>query len=275
MEQRVDPSTYDERYYAGRYQNIDYQNLKKLSEFDHIYRKAGSMLQFQERDRIVDFGCGAGHLSFYLYLKYKCDITGVDYSRDALFLCENNLKTIENRREHSAIRERVRFLLLDSNNPPNFKGVRAVFLIDVVEHLYDHELDYILNKIKKWGGKNGIQLIMHTDNNYYLKFILPITNFLAVCLGKNTFHKLKKDKIELAKGHVNLTTAGKLKRRLTSHNFKVLKIEYPSMDIAITKNHLGPIAKYRIILYPIFYAGKILYFLRPSFYMLAKHRNSI
>ncbi|MDP1845634.1 MAG: class I SAM-dependent methyltransferase [Candidatus Moranbacteria bacterium] len=275
MEQRVDPSTYDECYYAGRYQNIDYQNLKRLSEFDHIYQKAGSMLQLEERDRIVDFGCGAGHMSFYLYLKYKCDITGVDYSRDAIFLCEKNLTTLEGRSGHSVIRERVRFIFSDGDNLPDFEGVRAVFLIDVVEHLYDHELDSILSKIRKWSGEKEIKIIVHTDNNYYLKFIRPITDLLAVCFGKATFQKIKKVKVEEAKGHINLTTASKLKRKLISHNFNILKIEYPSMDIAITKNQLGPIAKYRIILYPIFYVGKIFYFLRPSFYMLAKHRNSI
>jgi cyclopropane fatty-acyl-phospholipid synthase-like methyltransferase len=269
MEQRVDPSTYDERYYAGRYQNIDYQNLTGLNGFDHIYRKAGSMLQLEERDRIVDFGCGAGHMSFYLYLKYKCDITGIDYSRDAFLLCEENLKTLERQNKYSAIRERVHFFLTDSDSLPDFEGVRAVFLIDVVEHLHDHELNSILSKIKKWSGK-GIQLVIHTDNNYYLKFIRPITDLLAVCFGKETFQKIKKVKAEEAKGHVNLTTVSKLKRKLASHNFRILKIEYPTMDIAIVKDQLGPIAKYRFIFYPIFYVGKILYFLRPSFYMFAE-----
>lgn len=275
MKQRVDPSVYDEKYYAERYQKIDYNDIEGLGDFDHIYQEAGSMLQFQEQDKIVDFGCGVGHLSLYLYLKYKCDITGVDYSPDALFLCENNLKMLESQREHSSIREKVRFLLFDSDNPPNFKGIKAVFLIDVVEHLHDYELDLILDTMANWRGKKGIQLVIHTDNNNYLRYVRPITDFLNVCLDKTTFQELKRGKMEVAKGHVNLATASKLKRKLASRNFKVLKIKYPSMDLAITKNQLGPITKHWIILYPIFFIGKILYFLRPSFYMLARHENSI
>ncbi|KKR43578.1 MAG: hypothetical protein UX02_C0003G0061 [Candidatus Moranbacteria bacterium GW2011_GWC1_45_18] len=274
IKQRVDASVYDDKYYAGRYQNIDYRNLERLGDFGHIYQKAGSMLQPEEQDKIVDFGCGIGHLSFYLFLKYKCDVTGVDYSQDALFLCEKNLKLLEARIEYSSIREKVRFVYFNINNPPNFKNIKAVFLIDVVEHLYDHELKLVLGEIKKWGGKNGIQIIIHTDNNNYLKFIRPILDFLAVCFKKNTYQKLNKGYAEVAKGHVNLTTAGRLKRKLVSHNFRVLKIEYPLMNTTTTKNQLGPIAQHWFVLYPIIFFGKILYFLRPSFYVLAENKET-
>ena len=271
MKKGVDPSVYDQGYYAGRYENIDYQNLKGLDDFDHIYQKAGSMTDFHVQDKIVDFGCGAGHMAFYLYMKYKCGITGVDYSRDALLLCKKNLEILERRPGCSSIREKVRFFLLDINNLPDFEGVKAVFLIDLVEHLYGHELDLLLIKTKKWGGK--IKIIIHTDNNYYLKFVQPAINFLSVCFGKTSFQKIKNAKAESAKGHVNLTTPGKLKAKLISHDFKVLKIEYPSIDIAVIKKQMGPIANYRIISYSVLFFGKILYFLRPSFYMLAECRN--
>ena len=273
MKQRVDPSVYDEKYYSGRYQKIDYQNLERLSDFDHIYQKAGSILQFQEQDKIIDFGCGTGHLSLYLFLKYKCDVTGVDYSRDAIFLCEKNLKMLEARSKYSSTREKVRFMHFDIKNPPNFENIKAVFLIDVVEHLCNYELDLVLEKIKKWGKK--IRIIIHTDNNNYLKFIRPVMDFLSVCFGKSTYQSLRKGYAEVAKGHVNLTTAGKLKRKLNLHSFDILKIEYPPINISVVKNQLGPIANHWFILYPIIFVGKTFYFLRPSFYMLAEHRGSI
>lgn len=271
MKKGVDPSIYDKCYYAGRYENIDYNNLRELDDFDHIYRKAGSMMEFQEQDTIVDFGCGAGHMSFYLYLKFKCDITGIDYSPDAISLCEKNLKKLESRNEYSSIREKVRFLFFDSDKPSDFEEIKAVFLIDVVEHLYDHELNLILGEIKKWGDE--IQIIIHTDNNYYLKFIQPIFDFLNVCFGKTSFQKIKNAKAESAKGHVNLTTVSKLKRKLISKNYEILNIEYPSINISAVKNQLGSIANYQIISYLVLFFGKILYFLRPSFYMIAEYRR--
>jgi cyclopropane fatty-acyl-phospholipid synthase-like methyltransferase len=271
--QSVDPAVYNASYFEGRYQNINYGKLESLADFDHIYQKASALINFEQKDKIIDFGCGAGHLAFYLYLKYHCDVTGIDYSPDAINLSNKNLEILKNRGVYPEIGEKVRFLLSNNQNLPDFEGVRAVFLLDVLEHLNDQEIDFILGKIKKWGAGEEIQLVVHTDNNNYLRFVRPITDLLLVFFGKSTFKTIKEGKAEVAKGHINLTTARKLRGRLEANGFKVLKLKYPEINIDIVRAHLGEIGKIKVVLQGAFYLGKIFYFLRPSFYLLATSKN--
>ena len=42
-----------------------------------------------------------------------------------------------------------------------------------------------------------------------------------------TGDEIKKGKAEVAKGHINLTTAGKLEKKLKRQGFRILKIKYP------------------------------------------------
>ncbi|MBA4318823.1 MAG: hypothetical protein C0412_10520 [Flavobacterium sp.] len=273
MQKSVDSSVYNKQYFKARYQNIDYTSLKSLSDFDHIYQKAGALITLQKQDRVIDFGCGAGHLAFYLYLKYGCDVTGLDYSRDALSFCDKNLDILKNRIEYSKIGEKVRFIFANSNNLSVFEGIKAVFLLDVVEHLNDQEINFILGEIKKWGGRGGIQLVVHTDNNNYLKFVRPLTDLLLVLFGKSAFERIKREKAEVAKGHINLTTAKKFEKKLRDNDFRILKIGYPEININIVRAHLGEVAEIKPILLLAYYFGKIFYFLRPSFYLLAEYRK--
>ena len=57
---------------------------------------------------------------------------------------------------------------------------------------------------------------------------------------------------------------------LASHNYQTVKVVYPAMEIEQIKIHLGELSRYLIILKTAFFLGKYLYFLRPSFYLLAK-----
>ncbi len=272
MPPSVDPKVYDASYFQGRYQNINYQELNDLSEFDHIYQAAGALIRLKSDGKVVDFGCGAGHLAFYLYLKYGCDITGLDYSPDALFLCAQNLDKLKNRKDHANIGEKVHFELTDLSNLPDFKNIQAVFLLDILEHLSDNEIGLVLKKIKNWGGKGGIQIVIHTDNNNYLRFVRPLTDWLLVIFGKSTFGEIKKGKAEVAKGHINLTTAGKLEKKLKRQGFRILKIKYPDINVDLVRAHLGTISGIKPILYAAYCMGKLFYFLRPSFYLLAKYQ---
>lgn len=271
MTRSIPPSKYDRVYFERRYQIIDYTKLKELNGFDHIYRKAGSMLELGESDKVVDLGCGTGQLAFYLYRRYNCFIAGIDYSEVAINFSKENLSNLKNFREYEDLDKKVSFLWVNNDNLSDYKNIRAVFLVDVLEHLNNEEVELILDKIKRWKPAEGINLVIHTDNNNYLKFVRPVTDFISVCLGKTSFKKIKEGEDYVMERHINLTTANRLIKKLTSHGFEVLSIEYPTMGMDILKNHIGPIGEYRFILYAIYFLGKLLYFLRPSFYMLAKY----
>lgn len=274
MDKSVESSKYDKKYFGERYQHVDYKKVKNPEEFGHIYQKSASMLILNENDRVVDLGCGSGQLSFLLYLKYGCDITGVDYSSDAIYFCEKNLNILESQKKYSDIKNKVRFLHCDNINLPDFKGVKAVFLIDVVEHLFDEEIEFILKKIKTWRGEKEISVVIKTDNNNYLRFIDFPLKAISVFLGKKTWREIKEDREWNLDRHVNLTTASRLKRKLFSLGYQTLKVKYPSLENKIIKAQLGALGKYKILVWLAFILGKPLYFLRPSFTILAVYRNS-
>jgi|GEM_PF-2693103 len=69
METGVGPSIYDAEYYAGRYSGMDFSNAVTSKDFHHIYRLDGSLLPPEKKDKVIDFGCGVGYMSFYSYLK--------------------------------------------------------------------------------------------------------------------------------------------------------------------------------------------------------------
>jgi ubiquinone/menaquinone biosynthesis C-methylase UbiE len=267
MVKKVDSSVYNQDYFQGRYGSFDVSKIKETSDFDHIYQKAGSMIKIAESDRVVDLGCGTGQMAFYLEKKYGCFVEGIDYSETAIEICNSNLSKVDGGKD------RIKFILASNEELPDFQEIRAVFMIDVIEHLFDEEIDLVLEKIKKWAGEKGIYLIIHTDNNNYLKFIRPITDFISVLTGKSNLKRVKREKKIVMEGHVNLTTLFKLKKRLMKRKFKIIKAEYPQMDFRITKGHLGPIGKNPIIFYPIYFLGKILFFLRPTFYLVAKYED--
>ena len=148
MTKSVPSSEYDKAYFEGRYQNIDYTKLEGGNGFDHIYQKAGSMLELGESAKVVDLGCGTGQLAFYLYLKYKCYITGIDYSPDAIYFCHKNANALDYFQEYADLGKKVNFLQANNDNLPNFQNIQAVFLVDVLEHLYDEEIDLVMDKNK-------------------------------------------------------------------------------------------------------------------------------
>jgi cyclopropane fatty-acyl-phospholipid synthase-like methyltransferase len=269
MEKSVDSSKYNKDYFGERYQYVDYEKIKNVSEFGHTYQKAGSILLLKENDKVVDLGCGSGQLSFYLNMKYGCDVTGVDYSPDAIHFCGKNLEILSGRSEYKDIRKKVRFYLSNNDNLPKFENIKAVYLIDVLEHLYDEETKLILEKIKKWETEKGIYLIIHTDNNNYLRFVRPFTDFISVFLGKTTWKKIKEGKEWDAERHVNLMTARVLKKKLEACGFRIKKLKYSPIDEEMVKVHLGQASKIKPLLYLAYFFGKLFYFLRPSFYMLA------
>jgi SAM-dependent methyltransferase len=273
MKSSVDSSLYNSQYFKDRYREVNYRKLKKLSDFENIYQKSGSLLKLDENDEVIDLGCGTGQLCLCLYLKYGCDITGVDYSPDAIGICNANIRELEKESGFNNIGKKIKFLLVNNEQIPDFQDVKAVYMIDIIEHLYNKEIDLVLHKIKEWSGENGIYLVIHTDNNNYLKFVLPLTNFISVVLGKTSYRRIKYEKEIVMKGHVNLTTAGNLVKKLRLKNFDIVKLEYPEINLEITKSQIGPIGKNKIILYPIYFFGKLLFFLRPSFYLLAKYKK--
>ena len=93
---QVSPKKYDTLYW-NRFP-FDFNRKVKFKDFGDVMNKMSELLPLKKTDTVIDLGCGAGLFSFYLSLKYNCQIIGIDYSKDAIKLCQNNKKKFVNKK---------------------------------------------------------------------------------------------------------------------------------------------------------------------------------
>jgi SAM-dependent methyltransferase len=255
-------SLYDKKYYE---EDIKTTTLN-LSPLPHSIADVILNLQpLKESDYVVDFGCGSGSLSILLHHFFRCKVLGIDYSQDAIDFCK---------KLHSDVCDaKVSFLCSDIDDLPMLENVTHVYLADVVEHLYDNELNKLLLIISKWNlNENFPLLIIHTDNNLYIKFFRPIvdlfmllfckTSFLEIC-NRNAFEKPR---------HVNLMSPNQLNKKLLKAGFSRLIIKYPEITTDRFMSQFPQlvgnlfISKILIFIYPV------IKFFAPSFYTVYQKR---
>lgn len=267
---QVSPKKYDDLYWENF--PFDFNRKVKLKDFGDVETRMSELLKLKETDTIVDLGCGSGLVSFYLSLKYNCKVIGIDYSKDAIKISQSNRrKFIENNKVSA---KKITFLNKDNSELTTFKNIKAVYLKDVIEHLYDEEIDKILETTKKW-NKESIYIVIHTDNNLYLQYIRPFEDLINLLLHRTTKKEIvRRNKIE-AERHVNLMTVDQVKRKLLKRGFITKKVEYATLSSEKIREQLRIVGQINILLQIIFFFAKLLFFLRPSFFILAKYNKTM
>lgn len=266
---QVSAKKYDASYYENNY-FFDYNRKVRLEDYGDVQKRIAEMLSLKETDNIIDFGCGVGSLIFYLSLKYKCNAIGIDYSKDAIKVCQEYKKKIV--QNNKADQKKITFLNKSITELPHFKNIKAVYLQDVIEHLYDEEIYKMLEKFKTW-NKNEIYLILHTDNNLYLKYLRPLEDLISLFLHKATKEEINRRNKYEDERHINLMTVNQMKRKLLKQGFVIEKVEYSTISYEKIQAQLKNSWQSRPLLKIIYYSAKILLFLRPSFYILAKYNK--
>ena len=84
------------------YEPTPYFALDKLFESYYI----------NEKDSVIDFGCGKGRLNFYLNYNYNCNVLGIEMDENFYNQCMENKKEYlkNNKREE----EKINFLWINS-----------------------------------------------------------------------------------------------------------------------------------------------------------------
>ncbi len=155
---RVDPKYYTKDYY-----------LNDCTGFDEFKNNYGEKLEPRldvitkevpwpkSGQNILDIGCGRGEIVLWAS-ELGANGYGIDYSKDAIKLANEAYKA-----RRKQILGKVKFLQMDAKEidkiPVKFD---AIYMTEVLEHLYPEEQDIVLKLIKKKLKKDGF-LFVHTS----------------------------------------------------------------------------------------------------------------
>lgn len=251
---KVSKSLYDKQYYEN---DIKTTVSRAMPDANSIADLILNIHPVHHNDYVIDFGCGSGSLAFQLHQHFKCRVLGIDYSQDAIDFC-NKLDPNNSQ---------LKFLCSDVEDLPIYEDITHVYMADVVEHLYDNELMELFSRIAKWNTKANLPtLIIHTDNNLFIKYIRPFVDLILLIINKTSITEIRKRNAFERPRHVNLMTPGQLDKKLRNSGFVRVKINYPE----ITRERLASqipqiggnlvLSKFLIGIYPL------IKFVAPSFY---------
>jgi len=221
----------DSRVYTREYYLTDctgYSEFKK-SYGDNLEPRLKAIVDRIEVNvgmRVLDVGCGRGELVFYM-AKHRAEASGIDYSSEAITLA-NKLKS----KKDKEIQKKMKFYVMDAKKlkfPNSFFDV--VILTDVIEHLYNEELDMSFSEIKRVLKKGGI-LLVHTAPNKlffnigYKFYTYPMSSLIVRAwnfISKSHYPNIQKPKAlrtsSHALMHINEPTFFSLKKLFRSHGF--------------------------------------------------------
>ena len=222
----VDSKVYTTEYYLT--DCMGYREFKDSygDKLEPRLKEIVNRIVFTPGMRVLDVGCGRGELVFFA-AKQGEEESGIDYSKEAIRLA-NTLKS----KKSKEIRSKMKFYVMDAKElkfPNSFFDL--VILTDVVEHLYNEELDIVLQEIKRV-LKKGSAMVIHTAPNrlffnigykYYSypmsSFIVSVWNFIS----NSHYPNIAKPKDLRASSHaimhINEPTFFSLKRLFQKHGF--------------------------------------------------------
>jgi 2-polyprenyl-3-methyl-5-hydroxy-6-metoxy-1,4-benzoquinol methylase len=271
MIQQVNTNKYDKNYFSTVYGLNNYTEKIDLKDQSNFCRPLSEIIKLSKDDVIVDYGCGVGQLSFYLYAKYKCKIIGIDYSKSAIKECNRNKTNFI--KKFKTISTQIQFINKNNNNLPDLQNIKVVYLQDVIEHMFDEEIKMVLEHFKRWNN-HKIFIAIKTDNYYYLKFIRPIIDLFLILIGDETIESYKQRINWEKERHINITSVTAFQKILLTKSYKIEKIYYTPFSqkkIAITLGKLGKISLF-VNAASFFY--KRFTCLRPSFFLLASFSHA-
>lgn len=262
---QVSSSFYNKKYYENAYGHSVFLGTENCFASNHstIFTEMTSLIKLNSNDSVVDFGCGNGDLCFYLASEYGCNIVGIDYSKDAIDICQEKMIKVPQ------YQDRVSFINVDNDYEHKFNNIRAVYLCDVIEHMYDEEIVLMLSKIKKWNKEGRIQIVVHTDNNFYLRLVKPFMDFLDIVLRNKSLKKTVADNKLDRSLHVNLTNPYKLRAKMKKNGFREILLKYPTLDRErLVDSQLGKLRNIPFLSKISLFLVVRLKFLNPSFYAI-------
>lgn len=102
-------------------------------------------------DRVLDAGCGSGTISYFLS-SHAGDVTGIDSNPSAISYAKDTFKA-----------PNLQFRLGQFDDLKGVKPFDKIYCIEVIEHLYEHQVADVLDLFYKLTNPGG-QLFLTTPN---------------------------------------------------------------------------------------------------------------
>jgi len=254
----VDPSVYSKDYYLN--DCTGYREFKKSfgeilePRLARIVKEIPSVKDLE----VLDIGCGRGEMVFWV-AKKGAEAVGIDYSPSAIKLAEQAQK-----KKSLAIREKTQFIQMKAETLkfPD-KTFDAVFLIEVLEHLYPQQTEKVRGEICRVLKDNGF-LFVHTApsrwfNDFAYRYysypvstiVVSLWNFLSGKKYPNLapWKNLRTESYKVM--HINETNYFYLKKLFSKFGFKG---RIRSTNITVLKPVLSwkdALFNFLVFLYPL------------------------
>lgn len=252
----VPADIYDRDYYLTDNEGCREYREGFETNCHHKFERALRLGDPQPGENVLDIGCGRGELVYYSVMR-GAKALGIDYSSAAIGIAAETLGRLPEEKNGMG-----RVEVADVVKRPFDEKFDVVFMIDIVEHMYDWQLKEAFTKIAEILSEKG-RLIITTPNDHYETILQPVKRVVdipsnivkwtgRILRGKfkpanfgefwKKCCKIRVDRESLEAMHVNVLTPGRLKRLLKESGLKAAVFcEDPSYNILslLTKKWWG------------------------------------
>ncbi len=236
--ERVEPNVYTDDYYLTNCHGYEEFAASGGRQVGPRFVKALSLAGDLSGKRVLDVGCGRGELVVQSAMR-GAEAWGIDYADAAVAIAQRALDGSD-----AAPRERMHVQQMDVKALQFDDGFfDAVFMMDVVEHLYPAELSKALDQLRRTMRPGG-RLIVHTSpNTVFERVVYPNysrrINQAALAMSKllrvrdglfnetmlPTGPDFPHDTFERTM-HINEQSLAGLRRDIERHGFRVRSSEF-------------------------------------------------
>ena len=168
----VDLKLYDKEYFLKNLPGYEEYSHNKGKEILEHHQHTLYLANLKKGETVLDIGCGRGELVRQFALR-KCKVVAIDASLEAIKLAKETISQLP-----VELQKNVRFECMKATDINFSEKFDAIFMTDILEHLYDWELKILLDKIKRMLTENG-RLIIQTPNLNYECFLYPLKHLLT------------------------------------------------------------------------------------------------
>lgn len=203
---------YDEKYYltdCGGYNNfIEYGGLK----IDERIARSLKLANIEPDMTVLDVGSGRGEIVLHCALN-KAIAIGIDYSADATRLA------VSLKNKYNNVSNKMHFMRGIATKLPYKDAVfDRIFLLDLVEHLHEQELEDLFKNLSTIIKDDGIIIIHTAPNKLYYEYGYKLIRFFLYLLKgvklKNDIRSHYEKKM-----HINEQTSELLKTLFKKYGF--------------------------------------------------------